>query len=1212
MSTEEDPGSQSPECIHDNVGDQQLNKLSSDCLQVYDEINGTYSELDRSLFDYVINNIERDDTGRIIAPLLWNHKVEHLLANNFHLAKSILFSTVKKLQAKSADVLRQYDEVIQGQLKEGMIERIDNLEQFVRENNNVSFLPHSAVIRESAETTKCRVVFMSNLCERAGGKMSHNEISFPGANLNNPLFDSLLMLRFQKFMITYDICKAFLQIRVRDSDSKKLLFLWVEDAQNGNFNVVAYRFLRLGFGLRFSPNILLCALHYVLLNQSNQDCDRLRELKRRLYSLTYMDNVSYTASNEEDIAYSYTKSIEIFREYKFELQKFFTNSVQLQQRIDRDFGISTPVETGLFGLIWDRLSDTFKSKKLNLNSLANTKKSILSTLNAQFDLLGIYLPIILNAKFFMHSLQTEHKLGWNDPIGEDLQKEWQRICNRVNDHSEFVINRNMGERDSHFNLIVCCDSSKLAMGCVVYLWNLATGKISFMFAKSRMIGANLKTKSIPVLELVSMAWAVELAMQNFRILTASLEPITIDRILVLSDSSIALSWVKSRAVKFEKIEKKAVIINNKVNKILTECETKKVEFFHIDGCSNPADFASRATSNRALLKSNFHTGPNLDSFLNDVGAFSVPHSQDENVACIGVTAVEFQVSLINLDKHSSFEKCTRILNYAFLFWQNLKNTLATKYESRFGHLKSKQNTYVLSKQYLIRKSQERAYPRVFQFFNGELKKADPIVTQLNIGLDRKGILRVKSKLGKANDALQVRSPMLLSKSCNITKSIIADQHQFMQHAQVLKLLASIRRNFYIPNAYSTVKKSFHRCVICKKNHGRSLRVNTNDYRDFRVDPGSRPFTTVMIDFIGPYYVKNELGQECNRYICLITCMFTRAINLSVCPTVDTESVLRALQLHVFDYGIMQSIIADNQPSFASSFKYMSGLLAQTEISNYLKTNNINLLDYQPYPSGASFLGGAVESLVGQVKEILNVSVGKQKVKAEYFDFAVAEAKCLVNKRPIAFKELLSSNDIDSDMPFALSPEILLKGYEVPSFNILPLQSDDEESDPTWVPSSESKNNFLDLYKKFASLSKARTAMHTAYEHEFLRNLEMQATDKPNRYKKVNQIELKKGDLVAVKTKLIKPFHYPYAVVQEIEYNDVNEINAIKVRKANGEIIRRHPTDIIPLLSCSNNDDTEEHQQEEHSDEDSTSVRPLRQAKLDCMEANKKLNDLGLV
>ena len=66
-----------------------------------------------------------------------------------------------------------------------------DLRKFLEENPNASFLPHSAVIRESSSTTKCRVVFLSNLCERAGGKKRHNEISFPGANLNQSLFTSL-------------------------------------------------------------------------------------------------------------------------------------------------------------------------------------------------------------------------------------------------------------------------------------------------------------------------------------------------------------------------------------------------------------------------------------------------------------------------------------------------------------------------------------------------------------------------------------------------------------------------------------------------------------------------------------------------------------------------------------------------------------------------------------------------------------------------------------------------------------------------------------------------------------------------------------------------------------------------------------------------------------------------------------------------------------
>ena len=117
--------------------------------------------------------------------------------------------------------------------------------------------------------------------------------------------------------------------------------------------------------------------------------------------------------------------------------------------------------------------------------------------------------------------------------------------------------------------------------------------------------------------------------------------------------------------------------------------------------------------------------------------------------------------------------------------------------------------------------------------------------------------------------------------------------------------------------------------------------------------------------------------------------------------------MRALQLHVLEHGIMETVVSDNQPAFKQGLSHVGKLLAETPVVNYLKSNNIAEFRYLPYPSGASFLGAAVESLVGQVKNVLYASIGRRIIDFENFVFAVAEAKTLVNKRPICFKNLLT-------------------------------------------------------------------------------------------------------------------------------------------------------------------------------------------------------------
>ena len=206
--------------------------------------------------------------------------------------------------------------------------------------------------------------------------------------------------------------------------------------------------------------------------------------------------------------------------------------------------------------------------------------------------------------------------------------------------------------------------------------------------------------------------------------------------------------------------------------------------------------------------------------------------------------------------------------------------------------------------------------------------------------------------------------------------------------------------------------------------------------------------------------------------------------------------------------------------------------------------------------------------------------------------------------------MLSSNEVDYEYPFVITPELLLKGYEVPSVNVLPgFGSPDEIKDSDWLPSAPN------IFKDFKHLHIARNRIFDLYEQEFFRTLEVQATNLPNRYKKHVQSEIGIGDLVAIKTNLIKPYHYPLGIVTELEFNDLQEINAITIRKANREIIRRHPTDVIILLRSPETNGCSEGTEHPSSSNDTVQeliARPSRRAKSECKHKISNMASSGLV
>ena len=88
-------------------------------------------------------------------------------------------------------------------------------------------------------------------------------------NLNHKMLIAMLLLRFDRFLMTFDLRKAFLQLLLPEEDTKKLLFLWFRDVANNDYSIVGYRFLRVPFGARFSPFLLMSSLYYMLMKETS-------------------------------------------------------------------------------------------------------------------------------------------------------------------------------------------------------------------------------------------------------------------------------------------------------------------------------------------------------------------------------------------------------------------------------------------------------------------------------------------------------------------------------------------------------------------------------------------------------------------------------------------------------------------------------------------------------------------------------------------------------------------------------------------------------------------------------------------------------------------------------------------------------------------------------------------------------------------------------
>jgi len=1145
--------------------------LEQHCAHVLNEdlknYNDSVVDSHKEQINYLLKNVTLTDDGRIQMPLLWNFKVKHLLANNYKLSLNILNSNFKKL-SKDEEKLNLADTNVKDLEMLKIIERIPNLEQFMKENPTCSFLPHMEIFRPHKDTTKCRMVFMSNLCDKSPpNNLSHNQVMFSGPCLNQKLSDALIMLRFDEKLMCFDLQKAFLQIKLPIEDQNKILFLWYKNVQKGDFTVQAFRNVRLSFGLRCSPTILMVALYYILVVRAEDDCPKVKALKKLMYALFYVDNGAITMENTEDLLWAYQQIHNIFNEFKFELQQCCTNDKQLKDMMD-------PFEriVSLFGLLWDTETDTLSTNKKDLNADANTKRKVLKTIAEYFDPYNYDGPLLNRAKLFLHQLQVQTDLDWDAELSIEQKREWRNICKQLNSAESVVIPRFVGNRADSYKLIAFTDSSKYIYGCVIYLLNIRTNKVSFLQAKSKIVGQNLKGKSIPALEFLGISLGVETLMELYNSLTGEfcMYPVDIKMIVLYSDSLVCLSWINSFVNRLDKMNKQSVFIRNRLEKLVESCDKFPITFTFVNGIQNPADLVTRTISFNLLSQSNYLTGPKFlvepgdDMSAADTLSVTVPSGSSDNTRCeIAVKLVVANTKTVQhavpVENYSNLDRWLSVYLLVLKAAQKFKGNIRSVNGNTGSTVATKEEVLVNA----IKIEQMLQFPEIYEYFSMPScpnNRMPNLVMQLNIFVDKKGLLRVGAKTPKNDKYGKNYFPLLLSKTGHFTKLIVLSAHSKLNHSGIYSVLSEVRRDFWIPNCFSVVKRILRECVHCKRYNGRTVKLNQNVYREERFSPINIAYAHIFIDYMGHYFVE-ENGITVKVWILVITCLWTRAVNLKVSKSLTTEEFLRSFQLHSYEYGVPQLVLSDLGSQLVAAGDIVTEFLRDPESIAYFEHNGAKVTTFEQYYKGCSSLGSLVESCVKLCKRLLSGSVKKNILPFRDFEFFVSQVVHIVNRRPIAFKEGLrdTSGDI---VPDTITPELLIHGRKLLSINVVPsLQPVDDSCD------SDFNVDPIDaVHKTHSKLCRVRANLTKIYNFELNAQLMKQATNDKSRYKPVTHNALEIGDIVLLKETNHKPTDYPMGVVVSLQTNSLGEVTGAEIKKGiSGEIVKRHSSVIIPLL-----------------------------------------------
>ncbi|XP_069988601.1 uncharacterized protein [Penaeus vannamei] len=219
------------------------------------------------------------------------------------------------------------------------------------------------------------------------------------------------------------------------------------------------------------------------------------------------------------------------------------------------------------------------------------------------------------------------------------------------------------------------------------------------------------------------------------------------------------------------------------------------------------------------------------------------------------------------------------------------------------------------------------------------------------------------------------------------------------HAGVERVLAEIRRKFWILKGRKFVKSVVYSCVTCKKMFGKTVYQQMANLPRFRVIAYEPPFSRVGVDYFGPFLVKKG-HSKMKRYGCIFMCFATRARHIEVAFSFDTDSFIHALERFMARRGEPKEIWSDNSKNFVGAHQELKRGIQewnQDQIHAHLLKKEI---DWKFNPPAASHMGGVWERQIRTIRRVLSSMITQQVLDDEAIITLMTVVEGIINNRPI--------------------------------------------------------------------------------------------------------------------------------------------------------------------------------------------------------------------
>ena len=203
-----------------------------------------------------------------------------------------------------------------------------------------------------------------------------------------------------------------------------------------------------------------------------------------------------------------------------------------------------------------------------------------------------------------------------------------------------------------------------------------------------------------------------------------------------------------------------------------------------------------------------------------------------------------------------------------------------------------------------------------------------------------------------------------------------------------KTLASLSTRFWIIAAREAILEWEKECAMCQSsstNNGTATFEQINYILKSICKGGSRFWWSI--------YDSTRKG-----YLCLFTCLASRAVHLEMAYGLDVDSFLNALNRMINRRGVPEEILSDNGTNFVAANKELCEIICKDpKVQANTTSKGIKWTFNPPY---APHFGGVFEIMIKSAKRAITAILKNADVKDEELMTAFCGAEASINSRPL--------------------------------------------------------------------------------------------------------------------------------------------------------------------------------------------------------------------